>query len=145
MCNRALAHYKAKNWNSAPSVTLGHQITHSSKDKRGEFLVMNYRNTLAAAAFAAAAMAFSGAPAQAAGPMVGFQKNVTVDTSNMHEVRHRSRCYWRNGRRYCGRAYRGSRYYGYGPGISLRFGFGPRYHRHHRHHRHAHRHYRHYR
>lgn len=94
---------------------------------------MNYKSTIAAAAFAAAAMAFSGAPAQAAGPMVGFQKNVTVDTSNIHDVRRRSRCYWRNGRRHCSRrSYRGSRYYGGGPGITLRFGFGPRYHRHNR-------------
>ena len=94
---------------------------------------MKLKNTIIAAVFAAATMAFAGAPAQAAGPMGGFQKNVTVDSSNIHDVRRSSRCFWRDGRRHCSRrSYRGSRYYGGGPGISLRFGFGPRYNRYNR-------------
>ena len=99
---------------------------------------MTYKATIVAAVLAAAAASF--APAANAGPLGAFQKNSNVERSDLQQVHWRGyrHCHRRYGRRYCHGGYRGYRHYGYGPGITLRFGFGPRWHRHRHHHHRRH-------
>jgi hypothetical protein len=103
---------------------------------------MRTLTTLLSAAGFAALLSFGGVSSASAAPLGAVQKTIADGAGVAETVNYRGgrrHCHWDSGRKWCHGGvsrYNGNRYYGnrygYGPGITLRFGGGDRGYRHNR-------------